>query len=432
MAGKVPTAGRFFYFHIDNSEEVKQIWNELAKRFEIKLGEKDESELIKKSFKTHGLTNIKIVEGEKAILSIKLYKNIVVVSGLFFLQKSVEKIFDELSHMEIPGTSVAIGGAIILIKKGAKGNLVKKIGPRFTKIDTKIGELCQFEEKEGLKEHVYALTQIYSSEDLEHFLTVDFPLFDFSIHKLHVERDYFKNQVKWIVNERTAIDKSIGDILHNRIVGETLNPKLIEDLEKDIDTLSSKYAILVNDSHLIRKARTTLEDDIEVIYDRLKEFGEVPSEGLEIVKDSIDLKKKLEYTENSLSYGIKSTKTAIDTVRTNIDLLRSRENIYLQEESVSFQVAAGVLEFIIIYYYSIASWEHIIGVERLDVIPPPIRFMSILLFASLAVALTHFVGTSYKENWKLNKGMIFSALGLLAVFLYIVLLSIQTGSLHPS
>ncbi|MFQ5801128.1 MAG: hypothetical protein ACE5HH_05360, partial [Candidatus Hydrothermarchaeales archaeon] len=283
------------------------------------------------------------------------------------------------------------------------------------------------------KEHDYVLTPPTNPEELEHFLTLHFPLFDFAIHRLHIERDYFKNQRTWIMNEKAEIDKTVGDILHKRIVGETLNPENIELLEKEIDTLSSKYGILANDGHHIRKARTVVEDDLEAVHDHLREFGNLPPEGeLRILEDSIDLKNKLLADEISISYSIKNTKTAIDTVRANVDLLRSRENIFLQEEAVSFQVAAGVLEFIIIFYYSLTSWLHLLGDERFKSIPTPVRFISIFLFASFSVALTHFVGKSYREKWKLNKGMIISVAALLAVFLYIVYLSIQTGNLHAA
>jgi hypothetical protein len=150
-----------------------------------------------------------------------------------------------------------------------------------------------------------------------------------------MERDYFQNQQKWILNEKAEIDKSLGEILHKRIVGETLDPKFIGMLEKDIDALSSKYGILVNDGHLVRKARTSLKEDIGLVYSHLTEFAKVPAEGLDILKRSIELEKKLEEAETSISFAIKNTKTAIDTVRTHVDLIRSRENIFLQEEAIS-------------------------------------------------------------------------------------------------
>jgi hypothetical protein len=433
MAEKLPTAARFFYFHVDNNEEIKNLWSELAKRTGIEIEEKDTGKLIKESFKKHGLTNVKTVQGSKASLSISLYKNIVIVSGLFTVSGSLRKIVDEVGFKDISGIDVAIGGATILIaKEWEDEKLEQELGKKFTRIETKIGSLCQFEEKVGRKEHLYLLTSSPSLKDLEHFLTLDFPLFDFAIHKLHVERDYYKNQQKWIMNEKEEIDKSVGDMLHKGIVGETLNPQFIETLEKDIDALSSKYAILVNDAHSIKKARIAIEDDVEMVYAHLKDFAKLPPDGLDILKNSMALKEKLLDAETSLSHAIKNTKTAIDTVRTSVDLLRSRENIFLQEEAVSIQVAAGVLEFIIIFYYSLTSWLHIIGEERFESIPPAIRFILIFIFSSFAVALTHYIGKSYREKWKLNKGMVITWVGLLVVFLYIVHLSIQTGLLHPT
>ncbi len=234
------------------------------------------------------------------------------------------------------------------------------------------------------------------------------------------------------MNEKEEIDKSIGDLLHKSIVGETLNPRYIKTLEGDIDLLSSKYAILVNDGHLLRKARTTLEDDIDMVQARLNEFGKIPSEGLEIIKGSMDLNESLKESEISIGYAIKNTKTAIDIVRTSVELLRSRENIFLQEEAISFEAAAGVLGFIIIFYYSLTSWLHILGEVRFEIIPPVTRFLTIFLFTSSAVLLTHFLGESYKKKWRINKGMVISIAALIAVFIYIVFLSIQTGTLNAA
>jgi hypothetical protein len=433
MPMKVPTGARFFYFHKDNSEEIKNVWSELAKKTGIEAGEEDAGELIKESFKVHGLTNIKKVQGKKARLSISLYRNIVIISGIFYLPGSLERIVDEIRFGDLSGKEVSIGGAMILISRTKDLSQLEGVfGIRHTKIETTIGELCQFEEKEGSKEHSYFLNSASEARVLEHFLTLDFPVFDFAIHKLHMERDYFRNQKRWILDEKQEIDKNLGEILHKSIVGETLNPQFIGTLEKDIDTISSKYAILVNDSNLVRKAISTLEDDIELVYKCLREFANPPAEGLEILRDSEQVKSQLVKTQNSIINTIKDTKTAIDTVRTNVDLLRSRENLGLQEEAISFQVAAGVLEFIIIFYYSLTSWLHLLGEERFEGIPSPVRFFSIFVFTSFAVIFTHFIGKSFREKWKLNVGMILSGATVLAVFFYIVYISIQTGELHPA
>jgi hypothetical protein len=117
MSRKVPTGARFFYFHKDNSAEIKSVWSELAKRTGIEAGGEDAGKLIKESFKVHGLTNIKKVEGAKARLSISLYKNIVIISGIFFLAGSLEKIAEEIRFEDLPGKEISIGGAIIIISR---------------------------------------------------------------------------------------------------------------------------------------------------------------------------------------------------------------------------------------------------------------------------------------------------------------------------
>ena len=417
----------YFYFHKDNGSEIKELWTGLAEKAGMEIGDTDAVELVNERFNSQGLTNIKTLQGVGATIHIWLHKSIVVVSGI----STDRGAWADLSSL--PCAGYAIGWARVFIgDESGRDSLESKFGKRYSLLETDFGRLCQFEEKKGNRVHIYYLMHRDGSAAVEHFLTLDFPLFDFAIHKLHMERDYFKNQQKWILNEKAEIDKEIGELLHKSIVGETLNPEYIGSLEKDIDTLSSKYAILVNDGHLIRKARTTLEEEVGHVQSRLRGFGAVPDSGLDITRDTAELIDKLREAETSISFAIKNTKTAIDTVRTSVELLRSRENIFLQEEAISFQVAAGVLEFIIIFYYSIASWDYIIGVERFDTIPPYIRFLTIFVFAALSVILTHFIGISFKEKWKLNRGLILSAAALLGMFAYIVFLSIQTAALHAA
>ena len=424
MPKGVESVAVYFYFHKDNAREIKELWSGLAEKAGLEVSETDAVELVNERFNSHGLTNIKTLKGVDARVYIWLHKNIVVVSA----QNSGSEGWSDIGSL--PGVESAIGRARIIVGNESKiDDFESRVEKRCSLLETKFGDLHQFEEETGNREHIYYLAPKDDSEAVEHFLTLDFPLFDFAIHKLHMERDYFKNQQKWIMNEKAEIDKEIGVLLHKSIVGETLNPEYIGSLERDIDTLSSKYAILVNDGHLIRKARTALEDDVGRVQIRLREFGSVPKGGLNITQNSIDLIARLREEESSISFAIKNTKTAIDTVRTSVELLRSRENIMLQEEAVSFQVAAGGLEFIIIFYYSLTSWLHLIGEARFELIAPTVRFLTIFLFASASVALTHFVGESFKKKWKLNRGLILSAAALLAVFAYIVYFSIQTGSL---
>lgn len=433
MPVKISSTARILYFHVDDKDEVRVAWEDLASEAGMKISEKDSKISFEKSVK-HELTSITSIKGEKYSLYLSLYKNTIIITGLFYGKIEPLNATEKFNFKEKAWYDKTIGGATIVIvpQKGSE-KIAEQLATVYTTIETSSGILHQLEEKEKQKEHIYLLARKKEGKEIQHFLTEHFPIFDFAIHKLHKERDYFMTQRTWVMKEKTEIDKAVGDILHRRIVGETLNPGNIGVLEKEIDILSSKYAFLVNDGHLIRKARVTLEEDVKAVYSHLGSLGTIISgKDLNIIKPSEELKKSLSEDELSLSYAIKNTKTAIDIVRTNVDLLRSREDISLQEEALSFQVAAGVLEFIIIFYYSIASWEHLIGVHRFELIPPPIRFASIFLFASFSVVLTHFVGESYRKKWKLNSGMIISGSALLLVFLYVTYLSIQTGLVyHP-
>ena len=66
-------------------------------------------------------------------------------------------------------------------------------------------------------------------------------------------------------------------------------------------------------------------------------------------------------------------KAAIDVVQTQVDLMRSKEsvelqrqfnlvlaqNVDLQRKSLTLQIAAGFVEFIVIAYYSLSIWKNL-------------------------------------------------------------------------
>ena len=419
---------RYFYFHSDDEKEIRNFWQAFGKSNGIDV--KSAYSGIPSTLQGHGLIEISHIEKENNQLFLRLFKNTVIVIGISKnTAKDPASTLEDTEYQDFPGMEKCFGGAVFVTSDKKIENISSRVGMSYTQIKTNVGALYQFEEKEGFKKHMYVLLNpVTDSKEIEHMLTHHFPPFDFSIHRLHIERDYFKNQRHWIIQEKQDIDKTVGDILHKRIVGETLNPENIGTLESEIDTLSDRFAKLVNDGHLVRKSITALEEGISAVSSYLEKFGSLnKGESLKILEDSIKLKETLEEDNRSITFAIKNTKTAMDTVRTNVDLLRSRENIMLQEEAISFQVAAGVLAFIIIFYYSLTSWLHIIGEHRFDLIPPTVRFFTIFFFTLFAVILTHFVGISFKNKWKLNNGMILSGLAMFGVFIYVIYLSIQTG-----
>ncbi|NOZ76499.1 MAG: hypothetical protein GXO65_02230 [Euryarchaeota archaeon] len=415
---------RYFYFHMDDDEPLKEFWKGISGRVGIKgQGDDQPGRATLDGARKHRPTAITTGTGDGTRLSMLHYKNVVIVLASF--APSGRDVMDELGQADIPGRDRAVGESVLIIAPGQGGEAAAgELGTITDRIETRAGHLFLLAEKEGHKEHAYVLAFSGDSGALARLLSHQLPVFDFTVHKVHAERDYFRNQRKWAMEEKHDIDKKVGEILHKRIVGKSLNPENIELLEKEIETLSSKYAILVNDVQIIKKSRTVLEEDLRWAMARLRELGEPEGgEDLSILKDSEELKDRLDEDISSLNYSIQNTKTAIDTVRTNVELLRSRETILLQKEAISIQVAAGFVEFLIVFYYSLASWGYLLGHPRFDAVPVGIRFTGILLFSISAVVFTHFLGKALKDRKRVNRGMVISGAAIAIVFLGIVYVS---------
>lgn len=422
MPGRVPTTARYFYFHVDEGEAAKEFWKGLAHRCGVVIEGKEVEGAVKERVHGYEVTTIARASSEMARLAMSLHGKVIIVSGLFYT--SGEGGLAEERLREVAGGEAAMGESLVLITgEGSGGEAARELGTIYDELETSAGTLYFLEERDGERRHVYLLSLSGTTEALEHLLALHFPIFDFAIHRLHTERDYFKNQRVWVMEEKADIDRTVGEILHRRMVGKTLNPENIEHLEREIDTLSSKYAILVNDAHLIKKAATLLEEDMEEVKGHLRTCSGDREGEYRVLEDSMELKRRLEADMVSLSYSIQNTKTAIDTVRANVDLLRSRETFLLQEEAISLQVAAGFVEFLIVFYYSLASWSYLLGHQRFEAVPVAIRFTSILVFSLSSVAFTHFLGKALKDKRRVNRGMALAGTAILITFLYIVSVS---------
>jgi multisubunit Na+/H+ antiporter MnhB subunit len=107
-------------------------------------------------------------------------------------------------------------------------------------------------------------------------------------------------------------------------------------------------------------------------------------------------------------------KNAIDVIRMKISIERGRETIELQHESISLQVAAGFIEFIVVFYYTLNSWKILAG-KVFSTLSPGVILITLTAFSSSVVLFTHAVAAARKEKKRFTAEMA-TSLGLILLF----------------
>ena len=91
----------------------------------------------------------------------------------------------------------------------------------------------------------------------------------------------------------------------------------------------------------------------------------------------------------------------------------------MQKQSLVFQYAAGLIEFIVLAYYSHSLWKNL-AYQAYNMIPASIQFMVVLLFSGHAVYCTHLLA-EYIQGEHEVKNKVAIALLLMALLLGVII-----------
>lgn len=266
------------------------------------------------------------------------------------------------------------------------------------------------------------------------------PEVDSLIKNLDKTVKYFAHQRQTIVKERLKVDQEVAAILHERVVSgkSTLDPGR---LEQEIAGLSRMFGVLATDSHLVRQSAENIARDRQRLdralarlqrgqgarHDATGHFYNRYETELANIVDEVA----------SLDFSRGNAQAAIEVIRTQVELLRAGEeaalqaqtkeildrSLLLQEERLALQVAAGFIEFVLVFYYTLRSWEGVVGQEIVDHVSPLLRLVIIAGIAAGATIGTHSLASSIQQK-KYNKGVWLSA-GLIVLSLTaLVILSV--------
>lgn len=281
-----------------------------------------------------------------------------------------------------------------------------------------------------------------AADDADEIVATLFPDLDSLLKELGRSTSYFSQQKKIIINERTDLDGQIGKLLHTQTVATEAQAPDTHDLESSIADLSRMFGLLATDSLMIRQADKRLERDLSLLarslLNMMNSSGGSDEIGGFYIKAYSEELENVRNVARDLDHSRQNAEAAISVVRTRIDLLRAEEesairqqtkellkqSLMLQEEGLALQVAAGLIEFVLVFYYVLKSWETILSLEAFEHIAPILRMLPVLGIAAGATAGTHFLARSIKnKTWK-NPGLWVSAVILAASLLILIVLSL--------
>lgn len=302
--------------------------------------------------------------------------------------------------------------------------------------ETASGQLARLNWKWPQGHAHYLFTFEESDPIMDRFFTTGLPVIEASLIRLNLISNMYRDRSQTILAEKQTCDKRLASILHTQLVFQSASRKEIDEMEAQINELSSSYGILVGDYSLVAESKNSLRDLIDESLRQLKS-----QQFLILNQDLLDTMlnpyrshlASLSNMESDLRSSWENHQAAISVVRSRIDIMISRENIEtqsqiknlmetntaIQEQSLTFQVAAGIIEFIVLAYYSHSLWKSLAH-NAYALVPPWAQFITVLLFSGLTVEATHLFA-EYRQGHRQAKGKLILFSVVLIVLLVLII-----------
>ena len=219
-----------------------------------------------------------------------------------------------------------------------------------------------------------------------------------------------------ITKGREVIDHSVSRVLRHRI-GQAKPAEAIKVLEDELHEMSQNFATLTRNAGIIDGALADVRTDVQMLEREVETLPRVASPPCDDTFARLSLPLRLEVTElereeRLLHESLDAARTAMEIHRMNVEIVRSGELLGLQQSTeelqkraVSFQSAAMLIELVIVFAYTLHSWE-LLAQENFKRIYPAFTFFATLVFAVLLVLSAHEIAHRIREGRFAKKGYV--------------------------
>lgn len=276
------------------------------------------------------------------------------------------------------------------------------------------------------------------------FLFRRMPLLMGSIIRLQKLDALLNDRHKSIRREKEEMERELIKILHAKLVMSQASLMAAEELEGEVKGLATAYGKLVGDQKMVVDGVKRLESALLTVERQLSGEPALLMSPLLFNQLSESYQQHLENLRNTsdeLNMVRENYQAAINVVQSKIEVMNSRTNIAMQDQikgllevntamqkqSLVFQYAAGLVEFIVLAYYSHTLWSHL-QATAYTVIPSWIQFVVVLLFSGNTVWLTHLLAEYVQGEVHVRKNLILTSILFLLIFVVVVVGSVIAGS----
>ncbi|MEQ8200523.1 MAG: hypothetical protein ABRQ24_03755 [Syntrophomonadaceae bacterium] len=246
--------------------------------------------------------------------------------------------------------------------------------------------------------------------------------------------------------EKDDLSKELIRILHTRLVMNQPSTDVNQALESEIGDLATAFAKLVADKKLAGDGVKRLD---LMLQGAEKQFLNEPAMQLEpeqvreIMSAYYNQMADLQELQEELKSVEENYRQAIAVVQGKIQVINSRTNLETQEQirellhvnlemqkkSLVYQFAAGLIEFIILAYYSLSIWTNVSPVAA-AVIPGWVKLVFVFLFSGTTVSATHYMSEYLQGETHVRRKLIMAGI-LLVIILSVILLGTWSANMTP-
>ncbi|AIY90316.1 hypothetical protein [Geoglobus acetivorans] len=194
------------------------------------------------------------------------------------------------------------------------------------------------------------------------------------------------NRGEFLSKEETKIIDRTVRILEN---AGTMDISVLEDLAFELSSLKGKFI-----SRYMK-----FKDEIEEIGQSLIRFKSLSRKYghflYELTPEYEDVLSNLRYYEMSFDQTLRSVRDSLETIHLKLESIQRRETLELQKRTSALQVAAAVIEFIVVFYYTMGIWSKY---ADLSMLPKWLSLLTLTVLSATVPLLTEAFGEYLLER----------------------------------
>jgi hypothetical protein len=240
------------------------------------------------------------------------------------------------------------------------------------------------------------------------------------------------------------MQQDLISILHAKLVMNQSALIEAEELEDEIRRLATAYGKLVGDQNMVADGLKQLEITLLVMKRQINADSVLlqPADVFNQLTEPYQQRREdLHNMMNELNEAQEDYRAAMDVVQSKIEVMNSRTNIATQEQikgllevntemqkqGLVYQYAAGLIEFIVLAYYSHTLWSHLQHTAY-TVIPTWIQFVTVIIFSGNIVWATHLIAEYRQGEHHVRKKLLTALVLFLLLFGFVIVGSVLAGN----